>query len=80
MCSSDLFPAGSTVTVDADPVGGTLVFTSAAGETLVADAGARRDARSAGGSTAGPSPERSRIDELLAVPSIRKDEGGDRLN
>ncbi len=70
------FPPGSTVTVDADPVGGTLVFTSAAGETLVADAGARRDARAA---QAGP--ERSEAEALLAVPPIGKDGGGgERLN
>ena len=46
-----------------------------AGEPLVADAGARRDARAAG-----PSPERSRIEELLAVPSIGREDGGERLN
>jgi hypothetical protein len=41
------FAPGDTVTVDADPVGGTLVFSTAAG-AIVADAATeRRDARSA---------------------------------
>ncbi len=38
------FTPGSTIVVDADPVGGTLVF-SAGGEAVVTDAGDRRDAR-----------------------------------
>jgi ATP-dependent Clp protease ATP-binding subunit ClpB len=38
------FKPGQTITVDADPVGTTLVF-SAGGESVVTDAGARRDAR-----------------------------------
>ena len=38
------FKPGQTINVDADPVGTTLVFT-ADGESVVADAGERRDAR-----------------------------------
>jgi ATP-dependent Clp protease ATP-binding subunit ClpA len=38
------FKPGQTIAVDADPVGTTLVF-SADGESVVADAGERRDAR-----------------------------------
>ena len=38
------FKPGQSITVDADPVGTTLVF-SAEGESVVADAGERRDAR-----------------------------------
>jgi ATP-dependent Clp protease ATP-binding subunit ClpB len=38
------FKAGDVVTADADPVSGALVFSSAS-STMVADAGARRDAR-----------------------------------
>jgi ATP-dependent Clp protease ATP-binding subunit ClpA len=40
------FKPGSAIRVDADPVGGTLVFSSE-GSTVVADAGVRRDARAA---------------------------------
>ena len=38
------FAPGARITMDADPVGGTLVFSSG-GSTVVADAGDRRDAR-----------------------------------
>ena len=41
------FPPGSTITIDADPVGGTLLFSSG-GETVVTDAGSRRDVRATG--------------------------------
>jgi ATP-dependent Clp protease ATP-binding subunit ClpA len=41
------FPPGSTITIDADPVGGTLLFSSG-DETLVTDAGSRRDVRATG--------------------------------
>jgi ATP-dependent Clp protease ATP-binding subunit ClpB len=46
------FAAGSHITVDADMVGGTLVFT-AGDATVVADAGDRRDARSGPGTPVG---------------------------
>jgi len=38
------FKPGQTVVVDADPIGSTLMFTSG-GESVIADAGERRDAR-----------------------------------
>ena len=41
------FPPGSTITIDADPVGGTLLFSSG-GETVVTDAASRRDVHVAG--------------------------------
>jgi ATP-dependent Clp protease ATP-binding subunit ClpB len=47
------FPAGSRIAVDADVVGGTLVFSSD-GTTVLADAADRRDARATPGS--GPTP------------------------
>ena len=46
---SGTFHPGDIVTADASPVGGTLVFTSAAGGTMVSEAGDRRDARSSSG-------------------------------
>ena len=39
------FPPGSHITLDADPVSGTLVFTGGEGDTVVTDASERRDAR-----------------------------------
>ncbi len=50
------FHPGDTVVADADPLTGTLVFTSAGGST-VASAGERRDARSAGGPSGGAGAE-----------------------
>jgi ATP-dependent Clp protease ATP-binding subunit ClpB len=40
------FAPGTTITVDADPSSGTLLFTSEGGEAVVASAADRRDARS----------------------------------
>ena len=42
------FKPGSTISIDADPLGGTLVFGGSGGESLVADADDRRDIRTAG--------------------------------
>lgn len=42
------FKPGSTINVDADPVGGTLVFDGSDGESLVAEADDRRDIRAVG--------------------------------
>ncbi len=42
------FKPGSTITADADPVSGTIVCTGSEGETMVSDAGGRRDPRAAG--------------------------------
>ena len=41
------FAPGTTIKVDADPASGTLLFTSESGESVVASAGDRRDARTA---------------------------------
>jgi ATP-dependent Clp protease ATP-binding subunit ClpB len=49
---------GDHVTADADPVGGTLVFSASSG-TIVADAGSRRDAR-------------ARAEEPVAAGSLRR--------
>jgi ATP-dependent Clp protease ATP-binding subunit ClpB len=81
------FRPGQTITVDADPVGTTLVF-SADGEAVVADAAARRDARTrdeaearepvgagAGGSRGG-SGGRARRRSPLDLPDI--DSGADK--
>ncbi len=51
---SGTFHPGDTVVADADPVGGTLVFSSAGGGSVVADPGERRDARSTGGAAQEP--------------------------
>jgi ATP-dependent Clp protease ATP-binding subunit ClpB len=42
------FKPGSTITADADPLGGTIVCTGSEGETLVSEAAERRDPRVAG--------------------------------
>jgi hypothetical protein len=70
------FAPGTTVTVDADPVGGTLLFRTPDGDaTMVTDASLRRDARAA------REPEASdRFERLMEVPGTRKGDGGDRPN
>ncbi len=68
------FPPGSRIKVDADTLGGTLVF-SADGTTVVAETADRRDAR-AGGT---PAPARAGAGAGLWTP--RSDEKGpERLN
>jgi ATP-dependent Clp protease ATP-binding subunit ClpB len=42
------FKPGSTITADADPVGGTIVCTGSEGETVVTEASDRRDPRASG--------------------------------
>jgi len=72
------FKRGQTISVDADPVGTTLLF-SADGESLVADAGERRDARrpsgddEAVGTTAGRG--RGRRTSVLDLPDTEPDRG-----
>jgi hypothetical protein len=62
--------------VDADPIGGTLLFRTPDGEaTLVTDTGLRRDARAAKEPDA---PDR--FQQLLEVPGAAKGDGGERLN
>jgi ATP-dependent Clp protease ATP-binding subunit ClpA len=75
------FKAGNRIVADADPVGGTLVFTTD-DQTVVTDASARRDARSSAGrepaGTAGPAKGRTSAFDL--PPSEpRKDDGGGEL-
>jgi hypothetical protein len=63
------------VTADASPVGGTLVFTSAGGGTMVSEAGDRRDARTA----SGPDPSRSAFD-LPPLDADKDPDVGSRVN
>jgi hypothetical protein len=71
------FKPGDAITVDADPVSGTLVFASR-GATVVAEAGDRRDARSgAEPVTAGGAPT---ILDLPPTKPPKKDGDGERLN
>jgi ATP-dependent Clp protease ATP-binding subunit ClpB len=72
---SGTFHPGDIVTADASPVGGTLVFTSAAGGTMVSEAGDRRDARRA----SGPDPSRSAFD-LPPLDPDKDPDGGSRVN
>ncbi|MEW5990113.1 MAG: ATP-dependent chaperone ClpB [Chloroflexota bacterium] len=80
------FRAGDRITADADPVGSTIVFSSE-GETVVADAADRRDARSrrsddepeaVGAGAGGRGRRRSAFD----VPDIepKKRDGGELVN
>jgi ATP-dependent Clp protease ATP-binding subunit ClpB len=81
------FKPGQTVVVDADPVGSTLVFTSG-GESVVTDAGERRDARrrsdgdppeavgAGAGAGSGSKGRRSVLDLPDTDPDHGKDGGG----
>ena len=71
------FAPGDAIAVDADPVSGTLVFTSS-NATVVADASDRRDARGTDDQRPGLAPAPS----VLDLPSTRKKNGdeGPRLN
>jgi ATP-dependent Clp protease ATP-binding subunit ClpA len=70
------FEPGSTITADADPVGGTIVCTGSEGETVVTEASERRDAR-ASGEPVGVGIRPSLMD--LPVSEPREDRKG-RLN
>ncbi len=72
------FKAGDLVLADADPVAGALVFSSAS-STVVADAGIRRDARTAG---AGGEEDRPSAFDLppLEEATTPKRDGGDLVN
>jgi ATP-dependent Clp protease ATP-binding subunit ClpA len=78
---SGTFHPGDVVTADASPVGGTLVFTSAAGETVVSEAGDRRDARSSSGpgEPVGAGAARSAFD-LPPLDPDKGADGGSRVN
>jgi ATP-dependent Clp protease ATP-binding subunit ClpA len=70
------FEPGSTITADADPVGGTIVCTGSEGETVVTEASERRDPR-ASGEPVGAGIRPSLMD--LPVTEPREDRKG-RLN
>jgi ATP-dependent Clp protease ATP-binding subunit ClpB len=70
------FKPGEVITADADPVSGTLVF-STPGSTVVADTASRRDARTRAGVPAGGSPTES----VLDLPDTKRRGGsGDLIN
>ena len=80
------FKPGQTVTVDADPVGTTLVFTGG-GESMVTDAGTRRDARPRSGAEdetvgAGAGGGRGKRRTVLDLPDAEPGakDGGSRPN
>jgi ATP-dependent Clp protease ATP-binding subunit ClpA len=86
------FSPGDTVRIDADPVSGTLVF-STDRSTVVAESGTRRDARSRSGSDDGggePEPAgaaaggRRRRGSVLDLPEVerpkREGDGGELVN
>jgi ATP-dependent Clp protease ATP-binding subunit ClpB len=84
------FRTGEVITVDADPVGTTLVF-SGAGEAVVADAASRRDARArpadegadaVGAGTRGRGGRRRSGASILDLPDTEgsRDDGGSRPN
>jgi len=77
---SGTFKPGDTVTADADPVSGALVFSSE-GSTVVAEAGERRDARSGGAEpeAAAAGGRRSAFD-LPTPDEPPKRDGGDLVN
>ena len=71
------FKPGDRIVADADPVGTTIVFSSA-GTTIVTDAGQRRDARTAGAGEEAVGPGRrgrSVLDLPEATPPKRDGEG-----
>ncbi|HEX7399691.1 MAG TPA: hypothetical protein VF302_07965, partial [Candidatus Limnocylindrales bacterium] len=72
------FKPGDSITVDADPVSGTLVFASS-GATVVADASDRRDARGGG---RGDPASAAVTSSVLDLPPTQKPDGdeGPRLN
>jgi ATP-dependent Clp protease ATP-binding subunit ClpB len=70
------FKPGEVITADADPVSGTLVF-STAGTTVVADTASRRDARTREGVPAGGTAPES----ILDLPATKRRGGsGDLIN
>ena len=68
------FGPGSHIRLDADPVSGTLVFTGADGESVIADASDRRDARAGAGQ-----PVLAGGSSIFDLPDAG-DPGTDRLN
>jgi ATP-dependent Clp protease ATP-binding subunit ClpA len=72
------FKPGALIRVDADPVGGTLVFTQE-GATVVSEASERRDARSGAGEAVAVGAAPSILDLPPTVPP-KKGDDGERLN
>jgi len=74
------FPAGTSIRVDADPVGGTLIFQGGAETQPVVSGTAqrRRDARGGSGAAAGAARPEGLMD--LPAASPRPPDGSDRLN
>ena len=73
------FRPGALIRADADPIGGTLVFTQE-GATVVAEAGDRRDARSGAGAGAGAAGAAPSVLDLPSTAPPKKDGDGERLN
>jgi ATP-dependent Clp protease ATP-binding subunit ClpA len=69
---------GTVIRVDADPVGGTLLFTQE-GATVVAEAGERRDARAFGGEGAAR-PSLLDLPPTAPRKPAKGGNGGERLN
>jgi hypothetical protein len=72
------FKPGDRITIDADPIGGTLVFSSEA-STVVTEASDRRDARAAAatGAGAGGSAGARRRTSLFDLPDLDEKERAD---
>ena len=69
------FKPGSTITADADPIGGTIVCTGSEGDTLVSQAGDRRDPR---GATPGEPVGAGLRPSLLDLPPTETPEDPDK--
>ena len=72
---SGTFKPGDRVVADADPVSGTLVFSTET-QTVVADAGDRRDARATPATAANAERKRSAFDLQPLDESGDSDDGG----
>jgi ATP-dependent Clp protease ATP-binding subunit ClpB len=73
------FPPGSHIVADADALSGTLLFRSG-GETVVAMAGERRDARARSATPAPPGDPVEAAIERASRPRKKPDDGGELLN
>jgi len=77
---SGTFHPGDVVTADASPVGGTLVFTSAGGGTMVSEAGDHRDARSSREAVGAAAGGESSPFDLPPLDPEKSSDGGPRVN
>jgi ATP-dependent Clp protease ATP-binding subunit ClpA len=73
------FKPGSTITADADPLGGTIVCTSSDGDAFVSEAAERRDPRGSVGEPVGAGLRPSLMD-LPSTDEERNDKDKRRLN